>query len=69
MDVSFGYSWLAQQKNTMTVQGLLEMNKLVRYCHETKDVCLHSRSDFIKNDADLRGCVFADSSLNNIDEK
>eukprot|EP00959_Pyramimonas_sp_CCMP1952_P344203 7209087-Pyramimonas_sp.AAC.1 len=29
MDVSFGYSWLAQQKNVMTVQDLLEMNKLV----------------------------------------
>eukprot|EP00959_Pyramimonas_sp_CCMP1952_P185088 3870310-Pyramimonas_sp.AAC.1 len=43
MDVSFGYSWLAQQKNRATVQHLLEMNKLVRYCKKTREVCRLAR--------------------------
>eukprot|EP00959_Pyramimonas_sp_CCMP1952_P418428 8765889-Pyramimonas_sp.AAC.1 len=68
MDVSFGYSWLAQQKNQATVQHLLEMNKLVRYCKETREVCLCFRCDILHNDEDLRSVVFADSSRNNVDD-
>eukprot|EP00959_Pyramimonas_sp_CCMP1952_P469638 9495283-Pyramimonas_sp.AAC.1 len=44
------------------------MNKLARYCKETREVCICFRSDILHKDEDLRSVVLADFSLNNVDD-
>ena len=68
-DVAFGYSWSAQIKNEATIADLLEINKLVDYCHETADTDLVFRGDVLQDPQDVRLAVFADSYLNNVDAR